>query len=114
MSSSVALSDRHRFDLRQVSRELVLALSRREDELGLKAVRIALGLVLLADLVRQYIYLGLLPQVHGWPLRPILLAWCGILLCMIVGYRPRAAAVGSYLCCILVFRSEEHTSELQS
>jgi hypothetical protein len=73
------------------------------DEQGLKAVRVSLGIVLLADLIHQYAFLGLLPEVHGWRLAPTLVVWCVVLFCMVVGYKPRAAALGNYLFCVAVF-----------
>jgi hypothetical protein len=71
-----------------------------EDSTRFAAMRIAFGLVLLADITHLYAHLTIFPTVATWPLlRPVLLLWLFVIVSVIVGYRLRAAAIANYLFC---------------
>ena len=75
-----------------------------EDGTRFAAFRIVLGFVLLADISHLYVYRSVFSNPQRWqlPIGPLLVPWGIVILCMVAGYRTRAATIANYCCCAFV------------
>jgi hypothetical protein len=60
--------------------------------------------VLLADVLHLCLYVRVFPDLLAvfWKFLPVFLAWIVALICMIIGFRLKAATVVNYVCCALM------------